>query len=328
MSYSIVSEIEITDDGKVFITSASSNVFPHSFERFEAGRLSKQYQQTGLGGILRWMAVVHRDGDCKFIGADTLSKLVRAGYNLLPDDLKHFIDNDRLGEFIENYGLTRIRGNRYFAKKAIAELEALRGNTQAVLAICKTRPGAFAYAAEEIQQNREAATAYIKQCSGMILFAFPKYFKTNKRLAMLALEQNGCIYRQLGETLQADRDIARMAFDARLNRTNFEHLPDLIPDKLRHDPNFMKEIIAICNALHVSRAPEILCDWDSALAWVQNGRWVFSDIRHLPKQCLRTPTFQEILRRRCKNAEERQALTDALAQLEVAEASAPLGMTV
>jgi len=55
-------------------------------------------------------------------------------------------------------------------------LQALRDDEKQVLDICRARPESFAYASQHVQHDKTAAMEYIKQCSGMIMFCFPRHF--------------------------------------------------------------------------------------------------------------------------------------------------------
>lgn len=307
MSYSIVKKMEIVD-GKVFATSAENNVSPRIFERYEVPRLSELYAEQGVKGILAWMAVTHRDGGCKYTGNDELSRTVKSVYRKLPDSLKIFLDDQRLGKFVGEYGETRLQGKRFGLKKALEELDALRSNEDVVLEICKERPQAFQVAAEFLQKERSVVEKYIEQCADMIFFEMPDYYQDDRELIMQALRKNGCIYRQINERMRRDKEITLLAFDSSLERRFVEHLPDLIPKDLRKEQEFVKKLLDVGTCIHVSRTPELVADKEAALIWIKRGKYVLADLYILKKEFFRDEEIQKILLERFSEPQKRIVL--------------------
>ena len=307
MSYSIVKKMEIVD-GKIFATSVSNNEYPRIFERYEVPRLSELYAERGLKGLLAWMAVTHRDGGCKYTGSDKLSQAVKNAYRKLPDNLKTFLDDQRLGQFVAEYGETRLQGKRFGLKKALEELDALRSNEDVVLEICKERPEAFHCAAEFLQKERSVVEKYIEQCADMLFFEMPDYYQDDRELIMQALRKNGCIYRQISEQMRRDKEITLLAFDDSLERRCVEHLPDLIPEDLRKDQEFVKKLLDVGPCIHVSRTPELVADREAALIWIKRGKYVLADLYILKKEFFRDEEIQKILLERFSEPQKRIVL--------------------
>lgn len=308
MSYSIVANVEIRN-GKVFVMSASNNVWPREFDEHEVESLSKSYQKSGLGAILEWMAVTMRSGDCKFVGGSGLCKLVREGYGMLPQELQQFLDDEHLSAFVRDFMLARLESKRFPSAKRIRELEVLRGTPEVVLAVCQTKPEAFCYADEEVQKSRDTAKAYTEQCGGMIMFHYPDYFQEDKEIAEIALKMNGCNYRSLGVRLRGDKELILLAFDSTMNRTHHAFDPSLIPKKICEDRDFMGEVLKICPFLHVDCVPELLKDKKFVFLWAEVGKWVLNNLKLVPHEFLRDPAFQEILRSRFQTEEQMDRLS-------------------
>lgn len=311
MSYQIIKSITIKGDS-VSITSAPNNVSPRTFHKWSADTYDEIYCQKGLEGFLKefskdvWKGDYHLSpSGSKYVKA--LAAALDAIYCYSPS-LRHFLDDDRGSSLLASAAVKYLKTNT-FSDKDFASYEALRSDPPVVLDVCSKKPVAFSYAAESVQQSREVAKAYIKQCSGKLGFQYPAHFRDDKELVMAALNGNGCIYRQIGQNLCADPDITRLAFASNLEGRSFhEHLPDLIPTSLRQDPSFIQEIIRICPQLHLHRAPEILDNRDTALVAAQVCTpvpYVFDNFRN---DQLADPIFQEIMTSRCDEPESLKKL--------------------
>lgn len=310
MSYTIVDGVEICN-GKVYISATSNNVSPTRFTTYEADTLSKIHQKDGMEGVLKWLAVLQRDGEVRLNGTDPICKHIREGMNLLPNDLLAFLDDEKLGDFIRDYAISKMKGKRFNSKKRLETLQALRDDEKQVLDICRTRPESFACASQHVQCDKTAAMEYIKQCGGMIMFCFPRHFAGDREVAVMAFKMNGCTYRQLHPSLQKDKEIVELAFNSEMDRYSYEDIPDVIPEILRSDRVFMKKIIRICPGLHISRTPDILKDRDCALTWVEYGKWVLNELHLLPKEYLEDSEFQKSLNQRYPDPESQEKLKKA-----------------
>lgn len=301
MSYDIVRKIQITDD-KVFLTSASSNVSPQEFETWECEYYSKMLKEQGKDAVMQSIAGNVWDGNYHLRHDSKVCQLLDMAFVELRtnENLACFLDTDTAAKYIADLTLYRLGDKDHPKKPQIADLERLRHGKYAVMDICKRNPMAFNYADEKIQSDRKLAREFIFNCAGLIMFQFPEKFKNDKNLAMLALIENGCIYRQLSPELQADKMITRLAFEESLPRRFHEHLPDLVPANLRKDIPFMTSLLKHCPSMHVFRTPELLERRDFALMWVENGKWVLNDLNILPKRFLEDPQFRTILLERYK----------------------------
>lgn len=318
MSYDIVRSITIKGNA-VYFTSAANNISPRTFERYEAPGYSEIYQKQGMKALLQEIARNVWTGNYRLQGGSAITRLLSEGYMLLRNEptLTHFLDEGHASEFMANLAVRRMdvpepgAQNTWIATQ-LAQFESLRHDKRAVLDICKTKPDAFGHAAGEVYCDRDTAKEYIRECSHMLLFTFPSEYSNDKELAMLALPQNGCLYRQLSEPLRADKDIIRLAFCTNIPvRQFFEHLPDLIPSEVRKDKAFMREILEICPSMHVDRARDILSDLESAKVMAKYNRWALGNLHCVPREYLTNREFQAVLLDRFREPEERDKLRGA-----------------
>ncbi len=305
MSHEIVKSIQFKDN-KVYLTSAANNVSPITFSQWECTAFSKIYQEQGRHAALEaicsdvWNGNIHlRSSGSK------LCKLIDQSFSFIRSTaLRNFLDEGRGAAFLANTTEKLMDNTGYVPLQELFELNALRNTRETVLEVCTKNPEAFLYASPAIQQDREAAQKYVDKCSDMLMFRFPVYFKEDKELALAALPQNGCIFRDLGPGLRGDPDIVRLAFRADMDRKFFEHLPDLISPSLRSDPAFIRELISICPSIHMFRTPELLNDRETALHWSKNGKFFPYSANELPPKYLPDPEFQNVFLERFGNDEK------------------------
>lgn len=311
MSYDIIKSIAIKGD-KVYFTSASNNVRPRTFYRNDSPYFNEAYQKGGMHGLLKaigedvWNGNFHLQPGgskiCKLMSR-ALTCIEGPGGGYYSSLLRGFLDDEHGGEYLATVTEKLMDDPSYYPAKELSDLEALRSDKEAVLSICKNKPVAFCFAAQSIQEDRQAAREYIETCANRIMFTFPGSFTEDKELAMLALPHNGCIYRQLGEGLRGDKDIVRLAFDDSIDRRATEHLPDIIPVSLRQDKEFMREIISLCPALHVHRAKDILTDREDVLLWAKTAKFLPSSLQDIPQEHLVDRELQNIALERCAGDE-------------------------
>lgn len=298
MSYEIVKGITIKDN-KVFVTSASNNVYPRTFERWEVKAYSKTYQEGGLKPLLNQIAVDVWHGNFHLYRSSKLCKAILEGYDLLSaPSLRHFLDAEHASEFITDMALHVMKLG---PKPDIEKLYALRSDKEAVLKICANWPEAFDYASPQIQQDRDAAKAHILANGDKLLFNMPRYFQNDRELAILALQKDGTTFRGLSTELQADKEIVRLAFDPSLPRPHFEHLPDIISKPLQNDISFMTELVTLCPRMHVFRTPHLLEDKGFVEAWLKAGGWTPYALQNLSNEILRDPELQTIILAKAKD---------------------------
>lgn len=294
MSYLIINEIKIADK-KVFVTSASSSLHRRIFETYEVKQLSDILGERGIQGVLSWIAQLYRDGEYRLSGQTYICRIVREEYKKLPSVLRSFLDDERLGEYVGECAAARFEKKRINRWERHQELDRLRYDKAAVLEICKKRPQAFQYADADLQKDREVAESYIEQCADDLFFEFPKYYESDKELIIKALKKNGCLYRKLNDLMKQDRDLILLAFDSSIQRRFVEHLPDVIPTKIRKDREFVKKLLDTGIHIHINRAPELVEDREAALIWVKKGKYVLADLYVLKKEYLEEREFQDIL---------------------------------
>lgn len=95
--------------------------------------------------------------------------------------------------------------------------------------------------------------------------------------------------------MKQDRDLILLAFDSSIQRRFVEHLPDVIPTKIRKDREFVKKLLDTGIHIHINRAPELVEDREAALIWVKKGKYVLADLYVLKKEYLEESEFQDIL---------------------------------
>lgn len=301
MSYEIVKSIAIKDD-KVFVTSASNNVYPRTFNRWEVPGFSKIYREGGLKPLLNQIAVNVWHGNFQLYRRSKLCKAILEGYDLLSaPSLRHFLDAEHASDFITDMALHVMKLG---PKPDIEKLYALRSDKEAVLKICANWPEAFDYASPQIQQDREAAKAHILANGDKLLFTMPRYFRNDRELVILAIQKDGTNFRDLSPELQADKEIVRLAFNPALPRPHFEHLPDLVSKSLQSDVSFMKELVTLCPRMHVFRTPHLLEDKSFVEAWLKAGGWTPYNLHNLSGEMLRDPDLQTIIFSKVKDDPE------------------------
>lgn len=299
MSYEIVKSITISDN-KVYFTSASSNVSPKTFERFESEYFSNLYQKGGLEALLPEIAVNVWEGNFHLYNGSRISTFLNEAFNILNSDkhLRRFLDTKHASQYISDYALFQMGKG---PAPSLESLQALRYNKEDVLDVCSKNPAAFDYASEEVRTDRDTALKHILMNRDKLLFQMPKHFNGDKELALLALDASGTIFRQLSPDLKSDKDIVRLAFDSSVKRRYYEHLPDLISEPLRNDIEFMSEVISICPHMHVFRTPELLKDKNFTNAWLKADGWFVNDLRLIPYRQLQDPQIHTYIYNRYKN---------------------------
>ena len=296
MSHSIIKSISIIKDS-VYITSAPNNVRPLTFERYESEYFTDIYRRGGYEALLKELAIQVWKGNYHLRGNSKICRSLQIGLDVLSGDrnLCGFLDTEHAAQYIADFAYNIITvGKSPFPD--ITKLQALRHDKSAVIQMCDKNPAAFDYAAEEIRKDRDVAMEHIRNNSHKLLFNMPTYFRDDKELAMLALKGSGPIYRHLSPELQADKEVIRLAFDPNQPRDYFEHLPDLIPESLRNDKAFMKELVTLCPQMHFFRTPELLEDKQIVQAWLETGAWSPDTLKDVPTALLNDPDIQSTIR--------------------------------
>lgn len=294
MSYEIVKSISIQDN-KVFFTSASNNIYPRTFERYEVNSLSELYNKGGLEALLPYIAKNVWEGNFHLHRGSKLCKLLLEGYEKLSESvmLRHFLDTDRAAKYMTAYTLFRMNKGQ---EPSLKELHALRNNKEAVLEVCSKNPAAFNFAGDAVCRDRETAKAYIEANGHQLLFSMPLHFRADKELAKLALERDGTTFRQLDPSILDDKELIALAFDSTLDRPHFEHLPDLIPPEVRKDTAFMVRVISKCPQMHLFRALDLAENKDIVKALLDTRNWNPFSLRNIPSRILSDPDIQNKIR--------------------------------
>lgn len=309
MSFDYVRSITIKG-GQVYITAAASNISPRTYHQDVSEYHSKLYRESGLHALLKDIAADVHNGNYRLGNGSLIARrLSEANDHLIRHKhLKNFLDSEHASKFMADYASMMLQNPRCdpseFLREEFQTLNALRSDKAAVLQICKSNPAAFDLADPAISTDRECAKEFIQNCAGNIRFNFPQAFLDDKDLAILALNQDGCIFRQLPLSLREDKDIVQLAFDQEKSRTYFEHLPDLISPSLRKNVSFMRELVQSCPSLHIHRAKDILDDFETMKIWAEKGKWVIHDLYCAPKKYLNSPEIHDILLNRFNSPED------------------------
>lgn len=294
MSHEILKSITIQEGNKVFLVSASNNVSPRDFERWESKALTELYQKGGLEAMLPAVAANVWEGNFKLYRGSKLCKLLLEGYENMSQSvmLRNFLDSERAANYMTAWVL-------YCLEKGPApdlnKLHALRQDKEAVLDICSKNPIAFNFAGDAVCKDREAAKAHILANGHQLMFQMPLHFRKDKELAKLALEKKGNIFRQLDPSIMDDKDLIALAFDSTLNRPSFECLPDLIPPSVRKDTAFMAKLISKCPQMQLFRAIDLAENMDLVKALLKTGECKAYNLRNIPSRILQDPDILNLI---------------------------------
>lgn len=324
MSYDIVKSISIKKD-KVFLTSADSSLRPLYFHQWECEPLSKMLREEGQKAVLCRLGEDIWGGSLRVYKGSKLCNLFLQARNELPRYMNWSnFDSKAAGEFLGNAVMKLSENPKADLSEDVTALLALRNDKDYILeAAFRTGRSYLDFAEESVQKDREFALKVILAAGGSPSFNFPQYFKGDKALAMAAIESNGCIYRQLDESLRGDREVVFAAFAEVEGKRFHEHLPDLIPpmtffdfskDPLKPllDKDFALELIRICPSLHIERTKWLLQDKDIALEWCKVGKYITHNVAHMPQEYLIRKDFQDVLMSRCQDEKQRQILEKKL----------------
>ena len=102
MSHEILKSITIQEGNKVFLVSASNNVSPRDFNRWESKALTELYQKGGLEAMLPVIAANVWEGNIKLYRSSKLCRLLQEGYETIsePVMLRNFLDSERAANYM------------------------------------------------------------------------------------------------------------------------------------------------------------------------------------------------------------------------------------
>lgn len=312
MSHEIVKSISIKDH-KVYLTSAANNLRPLTFERWECTSLSQILEEQGREALYAKIGQEVWDGNFELRSGSNLCKLFQRARNAFPSDMNFTsFDSKAAGKFMGQM-VSSLEADPFAnLSKYVNQALALRNDRDYILeAAHRTGHNYLNYANPDLQKDKAFAIEVLQAGGRSAWFTYPKQFQDDKEFALEAVKLNGCFYRQLGESVKADRDIILEAFRESPDKQYHEHLPDIIPpaalydfekDPLRptFDKAFFMNLLDACPSMHLDRTPFLLQHRDVALKWAEVGKFFPYSVKNLPKQYLTDKAFQDTL---CKRFE-------------------------
>lgn len=295
MSYSIIKKVKFNDKG-VFISSASSNVYPRQYDEFRSEYYSDLMRDKGFTAVVRNFAEKMQAGEVKFLrGCKFNNAMLQAKSELersVPGKLELFLNGETYGNYVatrvaevySGQGLSDCRSKLY-------DLQLMRSVPDAVFNMCKGNVEAFFYSDDSIQRNVDFCKRYVKEHAGELLFRIPFAVNGDKETALFAVSKCGCRFRDLDINLRDDPEVVLAAFGS-VNSP--EHLPDLISKRLQHDSDFMKKVIEVEPKLHFSRAKILLNNPDIVLKLAEKAAWI-NDFSYIPEEIRNAPPVQRAL---------------------------------
>lgn len=295
MSYSIVKKVLFKDDG-VYISSASSNVYPRYYDEFRSVYYSNLMKEKGFAGVVKSLAMDMQGGNIKFLkGYKFNNAMLQAKSELegsQPQGLVSFLNGEAYGDYVAKRVDEIYSGHgRLYSIAELSKLQAMRKDPESVFAMCKGNVEAFFYADASIQNNLKLCRRYVREFAGELLFQFPPAAQDDKEAVLYAVSKHGCSFRDLSARLQDDEDIVLAAFGAVKYP---EHLPDLISLRLQNDTEFMKKIIEVEPKLHFSRSKALLNNPDIVLRLAEKAAWI-KDFSYFPDEIRNAPSVQRAM---------------------------------
>lgn len=296
MSYEKVKAISLKDN-KVYITSATSNVRPLYFTRWECKSLSQIYAEQGRSAVLAVLGKDIWNGELQlYKGNSKLCELFLAARNVIPHNL-HFsnYDGKTAGEFLARMVMKLEKDPHADLSTDVNEMLAKMHDREYILdAARRTGHNFINSASEELRKDRNLNLQLLEAGASCAWFDYPKQFADDRDFALVALSYNGCFFRSLSPALRADKEIICKAFQDD-GRTYHEHLPDLLPFAVLTDTEFMKHLIEICPSLHLSRVPALLLDRELSLTYAKHGKFLPYQLDIIPKEYLQSEEFKDVL---------------------------------
>lgn len=336
MSHEIVKSIAINDD-KVYLTSASNNVRPLTFSRWECTSFSQILAEKGREALYAKIGEEVWNGNLELRQGSKLCKLYLEARSAFPSSMNwDTFEGKAAGEFLGKMVASLEANPAADLSKYVKEAFILRNDKNYILeAAHRTGHNFLNSASKDLQNDRAFALEVLRAGNGAAWFKYPAQFKDDKEFALEGLKLNGCFYRELGDTVKADREVILEAFRESPDKKYHEHLPDIIPgaalfsfekDPLRPslDKKFIMDLLEACPSMHMSRAPYLLTDRDIALKWAKVGKFFPHSVKELPKQYLKDKEFQDVLVKRFEGTDLYDVLQKRFAEQGVQLRKTPL----
>lgn len=303
MSVELIRSITVKK-GEVHVTCASSNVFPRTYHTIVDEKGTQELKEDGLELVLRSYASSLWTGTYRITGTSSkICAVLKRCLTYLRNDaeLSAFLDEQTAGDFIARMATANLERKDFDSEAELEVLRGMRHSFEYVMQIGKRNPSAFEAAAPEIRNNREYALTFAQEYANLALFNIPALFRDDLEIVRTCLERNGCLYRQLEGSIAGNEEIIRLAFretytapDGTVRRFH-EHLPDLLPEKVRQDKSFLAELVQICPSLHADRLPILYKDYELACLVARHNRWARSTMGQFPTTFMDRAEFQEAL---------------------------------
>ena len=267
MSFYYVKGISLKND-KVSFNLADSSIRPLYYHTVESVQLSEMLKNEGKKAVLASIGQDVWDGNLRLNRGTKLCNLFLDAQAALPPGT-HFsnLDSQYAGEYLANAVLKLEENRSAELTEDVNNLLALRNTKEYILKA--TKRAGFNYlnaASEELQNDREFALEVLHASDGCAWFDYPKAFTKDREFALEALKLNGCFYRELDDSLKADREIILNAFAETPGRKTHEHLPDLIPHKVFIVKQYLMSVLEKANSLHADQDVKFMFgDWSWSL---------------------------------------------------------------
>lgn len=327
MSYDILKSISFRNN-KVFLTSADSSLRPLHFYRWESEWLSSMLQSEGKRSVLIQLGKSIWNGSLKLYKGNKTCNLYLYAMDQLPKEL-HWSNTsaESAGEYLGTAVSNLLTDPDYDLTNDIKNLLELRNDRDYLLENAKAGYNFLDFTTNGLKYDYEFAMKLLKTANGSVYFAYPREFTKDRNFALEAVKMNGCYFRELHDSLKADKEIIFEAFREDKGRCH-EHLPDVIDmqvyfiedienNSLLIDYEFVKNLIKICPSLHIERCAFLLKEKDIVHTWLECGKWFLNTICYISKEILEEEEIKNILLNRCAGQISRRKLKEELMKKEI-----------
>jgi len=261
MSYEIVKSIAVKDD-KVYLTSADSSLRPLHFSRWESTVFSKILAEKGKDALYAKIGEDVWNGNLQLRQGNRLCRLYLKACDAFPSDMNFMtFDAKTAGELLGKMVTSLEKDPAADLSEYVDQARALQSDREYILeAAHRTGYNFLNYASADVQSDSAFALEVLRAGHGAAWFDYPKAFTGEREVAIEALKLNGCFYRQLDESLKADREIILNAFAETEGRTFHEHLPDLIPPWVFTAKEYLMDVLERANALETGQKIQFIFD--------------------------------------------------------------------
>lgn len=253
MSYDIIKSITIKED-KVFITSACNNLRPLYFTRDEWTGLSEKLQLHGEEALYKVIGTELWSGNIRIRKGSVLCNLLKYCYDYLHNTNKERlyigpeIAGTYIGKMVSTLKREKLKEKNF--SDLVLELKATITSKEYILEMAEKGEECLGNS-RSLEEDHSFVIQALKH-AGTNLFSIPKIYNNDREIAMIALENNGCIYRLLSPQLQQEEEIIFKAFTKRVHQNQrTESLIKLIPMEYFTDNKpFIIKLLNVCPFLN------------------------------------------------------------------------------